>query len=434
MSLAPYLAFGNLTKQLRAALLMRKATGWKHFGLWLRTNALKSIPVSAGAVGMGCIGFGRHAVWEVTEACNLRCRHCHVTGANAGPDELTTEEGKRFLDQLSSIPEFRMLAFSGGEPLVRKDIDELLAHSARRGLVNVIATNGTLIDDARARGLKKLGVHGVAVGFDSTTPSIHNEIRRSPTAFDRAIRGIEACKAAGMVVQINYTAMRENLATLPDVIKFAHEIRADIMLCYQLVPMGRGSAIVSSALSAEDNRELVSTVKRLQRDAVTIIEPVAAPQFWPHLLGRDDTRPKPVASPEAFHGCAAGWGLLYVKPDGHIWPCPFVPISGGNVRDRSVEDIWRNGEIFRKLRDRSQLTGKCGSCENKEICGGCRGKAFAASGDPLAEDPTCYLHHKGMPRYDSEFIYGAKDLVRKAAPASAPATASPADVQTTPET
>lgn len=406
MMLAPYFAFGNLTRQLRAALMLRKATDWRHFWLWLGTSSLRSIPVSAGAVGMGCIGYGRHAVWEVTEACNLRCRHCHVSSTGAGPDELTTREGMGFVDQLATIEAFRMLVYSGGEPLVRKDIDELLAHSARRGLVNVIATNGTLIDAGRARELKRLGVRGIAVGFDSTDPSIHNEIRRSPTAFDRAMRGIEACKAAGMVVQINFTAMRENLATLPDVIRFCHEIRADIMLCYQLVPMGRGSAIVDSALSAEETRELVSTVRRMQRDAVTIVEPVAAPQYWPHLLGRDHTGEKPPMSGDAFHGCAAGWGLLYVKPNGNVWPCPFVPISGGSVRDKSLREIWEQSDIFMKLRDRSQLKGKCGECENKEICGGCRGKAYAASGDPLGEDPACYLHHAGKPAYKAEFISG----------------------------
>ncbi|MBI5531884.1 MAG: radical SAM protein [Deltaproteobacteria bacterium] len=412
MTLSPYFAVGNLQRQLRAALRMRKATGWRHFGAWLRSNAIRSVPVSAGAIGMGCIGFGRHAVWEVTEACNLRCRHCHATSSSAGPNELTTEEGKRFLDQLAAMPEFRMLAFSGGEPLVRKDIDELLAHSTRRGLVNVIATNGTLIDDARARELRKLGVRGIAVGFDSTDPEIHNAIRRSPTAFDRALRGIQSCKAAGMVVQINYTAMRENLATLPDVIRFCHDIRADIMLCYQLVPMGRGSSIVASALTAEDNQQLVQTIRTLQRDAITIVEPVAAPQYWAHLLDRDDTTAKPEEPSDTFHGCAAGWGLMYVKPDGHVWPCPFIPISGGSVRDRTLSDIWQRSEIFLSLRDRSKLKGTCGSCENRNICGGCRGKAYATCGDPLAEDPCCYLHHRGLPAYQQEFTSGHEQPAR----------------------
>jgi len=181
------------------------------------------------------------------------------------------------------------------------------------------------------------------------------------------------------------------------------------MLCYQLVPMGRGSHIVDSTLSPVQNRALVNTVKRLQKDAVTVVEPVAAPQYWPHLLNRDNTDPKRVARPTLFHGCAAGWGLVYVKPDGEVWPCPFVPISGGNVKDKSLGSIWRNGDIFVKLRDRNRLTGTCGECENRYICGGCRGKAYAASGDPLGEDPTCYIHHTEKPKY-LEWMKDKEDL------------------------
>jgi radical SAM protein with 4Fe4S-binding SPASM domain len=267
--------------------------------------------------------------------------------------------------------------------------------------VNVIATNGHFIDRKRALELKRLGVKGVAVSFDSTDPNIHNYIRCHPRAFELAIRAIEACKAAGMVVQLNYTAMSENLSTLPEVVRFCHEIRADIMLCYQLVPMGRGSHITGSALSPQQNQELVRTIRQLQRDSVTVIEPVAAPQYWPHLRDRDNKDPKGVASPTLFHGCAAGWGLVYVKPNGDVWPCPFVPISGGNVRERPLRDIWKHGKIFRQLRDRDQLEGTCGECENRYICGGCRGKAYAASGNPLGEDPTCYVHHRERPPYHS---------------------------------
>jgi radical SAM protein with 4Fe4S-binding SPASM domain len=391
MVLAPYFAVGDLWRQLRAALLLRRTTGWRHFGRWLWTNGPHTIPVSAGAVGMGCIGYGYHAVWEVTEACNLRCRHCHATSGRAGLDELTTDEGRRFLRELRATRRFRMLAFSGGEPLCRPDLDALVDCARRLGLVSVIATNGTLLDRARALSLRRLGLYGVAVGFDSTDPAIHNEVRQSSSAFERALAGIEAARASGMVVQINFTAMRENLATLPEVIRFCHDIRADIMLCYQLVPMGRGQAIAGSALTPEENLALIETIKTLQRDAITIVEPVAAPQYFPHLLGLDRPGPKPITPGTRFHGCAAGWGLVYVKPNGDVWPCPFVPISGGNLRQTSLGAIWKESPIFRALGDRDQLKGACGACENRHICGGCRGKAYGLTGDPLAEDPACHL-------------------------------------------
>jgi radical SAM protein with 4Fe4S-binding SPASM domain len=392
MLLKPYLSPINLARQFASALLLKKATEWQQFMPWAMSNGIHTIPVAAGAVGMGCIGFGYHAVWEVTEACNLSCRHCHARSGTAGADELNTAEAFRFLKQVSQVRRFQMLVFTGGEPLYRPDIDDLLRYSKNLGLVNVIATNGHYIDRGRARELKRLGVKGVAVSFDSTDERVHNYIRCHPRAFELALRAIEACKSAGMVVQLNYTAMAENLATLEEVVRFCHEIHADIMLCYQLVPMGRGEHIMGSALSPQQNRELVQSIRQLQRDSVTVIEPVAAPQYWAHLLGRDNTDSKRTARPTLFHGCAAGWGLVYVKPNGDVWPCPFIPISGGNLRERTLQDIWKHGDIFRKLRDRDQLKGTCGDCQNRYICGGCRGKAYAATGDPLSEDPTCYLH------------------------------------------
>jgi len=240
---------GNLLRQFRAALLLKKSTGWRYFLPWLSTGALRSIPVAAGAVGMGCIGYGYHPVWEITEACNLRCRHCHATSGLPGPDELNTEEGFDLIRQVRECGKFQMLVYTGGEPLVRPDINSLLSYSKKVGLVNVIATNGTLIDEARARELHRLGVRGVAVSFDSTVPSVHNHIRANDTAFERAMIGIESCKKAGLAVQLNFTAMAENLDSLPEVARFAHSIRADILLCYQLVPMGRGEGIADSALT-----------------------------------------------------------------------------------------------------------------------------------------------------------------------------------------
>jgi len=392
MPLKPYISFGNLLRQFYSALLLKKTTQWKHFYKWTAAKSFKSIPVAAGAVGMGCIGYGYHAVWEITEACNLRCKHCHATSDQAGADELTTIEGLNFIDSLSELKKFQMLVFSGGEPLMRKDLDEVLFRSRKRGLVNVIASNGTLIDLSRAIELKRLGVKGVAISLDSTDSAIHNDIRRNLKAFELALKGIEACKRAGMVVQINFTAMKENLSTLENVVSLCNEIKADIMLCYQLVGMGRGCDIkYVSALTSEDNRELVSKLRSLQKDSLAIIEPVACPQYWPHLLGKDKDKTQKLIKNHPFHGCSAGWGLLYLKPNGDLWPCPFVPVSGGNIRLNSIADIYGNSEVFVNLKDKNNLKGKCSDCGNRYICGGCRGKAFAKTGDYLAEDPDCYI-------------------------------------------
>ena len=400
MIVHPYLSIGNLIRQLGAAVLLKNSTGWKYFFPWLTNGAFRMIPVAGGSIGMGCIGFGKHPVWEITEACNLRCKHCHVSSTNPSPDELDTIEGKNLIAQIARLRSMQMLVYTGGEPLVRPDLEDLLAYSKSKGLANVIATNGTLIDEQRAKELKKLGVKGVAISFDSTDPEIHNNIRGNNKAFDLALKGIEACKKAGMVIQLNYTAMKSNLKTLEEVIRFAHEIRADIMLCYQLVPVGRGSLIKDWVLSAEENKALVEIVKTNQKNTYTIIEPVAAPQYWPALLKKDSRDEGKISRPYFFHGCAAGWGLIYIKANGDIWPCPFIPVKGGNIREKSLKWIIYNSKVFKDLSDRNNLKGKCGECKNRYICGGCRGKAYAQTGDYLAEDPSCYIHQNGKPSYD----------------------------------
>jgi MoaA/NifB/PqqE/SkfB family radical SAM enzyme len=299
--------------------------------------------------------------WQVKE---VSCASKKITSQETGHVRPTISKGTsdhgpgnrgRFIRQVADVGPFQMLAFTGGEPVFRREIDELLHCSKRHGLVNVIATNGTLIDSKRAAELKKLGVKGIAVSFDSTDEDVHNYIRRHPNAFDLAPRAINACKQSGTVVQLNYTAMNENLSTLEEVVRFCHKIRADIMLCYQLVPMGRGQQIVDSTLSPLQNEQLVKTLRKLQRDSVTIVEPLAALQYWPCLLKRDNSHPKSVARSTLFHGCAAGWGLVYVKPNGDVWPCPFVPIHGGNVREVPLSRVWKHGDVFRMLRDSIHL-------------------------------------------------------------------------------
>ncbi len=396
MALGPYLSPVNLGRQMGAALLLRRTAGWRRFGQWLTGAAWRSIPAAAGAVGMGCIGYGYHAVWEVTGDCNLRCAHCHARSSRPRADELDTNEARRLIAGVASIRRFRMLVFSGGEPLVRPDLDALLDAARRAGLVPVVATNGLLLDRARARELRRLGVACAAVSLDSCDPALHNRLRGHPRAFELAAAALEACRAEGMATQVNFTARRSNLDSLPGVARLADAAGAAIMLCYQLVPAGRGAELAGETLGVEENRRLLATVRELQRDLRTIIEPVAAPQYWAGLLGRGGVagdRPARPVRPTFFHGCAAGWGLVYIKPDGEVWSCPFVPVSGGNVREQPLRRIWRSGAIFEELRRRDRLQGACGSCPSRRICGGCRGRAFAASGSALAEDPVCPLRY-----------------------------------------
>ena len=387
-----------LFKQLGSTLLMGYLNRWRNFPGWLVKHGFSSMPVANGARGMGCIGYPGHPVWEVTGECNLRCIHCHATSGKAAADELTTDEGKKLIDQLAGESEFRTLIYTGGEPLVRPDIFELLRHSQKAGLANIIATNGTLIDEEMAFKLKDHGVVCNAISFDAARRDVHDMVRNKPGSFDLALRAIEATKKAGILLQINTTAMEYNMPHLPELIDFADQSGAGIMLMYQLVAVGRGEKIEKATLKKSANRLLSELISEKQKIAKTIIEPVAGPQYWPYLLEKGGIRsglPLKLAG-HVFHGCAAGRGFVYVKANGDVWPCPFVEVSGGNVREKRFHDIYAHSPLFEDLRRREErLKGLCGECQYKTVCGGCRGRAHAYSGDYLAEDPRCFIREKG---------------------------------------
>ncbi len=378
-------------RQLGSALYYAHLVRWKKVSGWLLKSGFKTLPVAAGAYGMGCIGFPAHPVWEVTLACNLRCIHCHAASGKPSPDELTTEEGHKLLEEIARIQEFRMLVITGGEPLVRKDIFDLLSYGKKLGFNYVMATNATLITQEIAHRLRENNVRGVAVSIDSYRSEVHNFIRRNPKALELAVRGIRNAKDAGLVVQVNFTAMGYNIEDLEGTIDFADSLGADIMLVYQLVPVGRGREIKDATLHRQRMKELSDKLIRKQRDVRTIIEPVAMPQFWTYLVKNNGKDEPDFFSRTFFHGCTAGRGLVYIKANGDVWPCPFVAVNAGNVREKPFDEIWRHSEVFQKLRNRDNLKGKCGTCRFREICGGCRGRAFALTGDYLAEDPYCFI-------------------------------------------
>jgi radical SAM protein with 4Fe4S-binding SPASM domain len=384
----------QVMRQAGSVLLFANLIGWKRFPGWMYRHSINTLPVAAGAIGMGCIGFPAHPAWEVTSACNLRCIHCHAATSTPGKDELDTDEGRRFIDELARVKEFRMLVYTGGEPLVRPDIFELMEHSKRAGLVNVLATNGTLITEETAYRLKEVGLATAAVSLDSWRPDVHDYVRDRPGTFELAMRGIRAMRKAGIPLQINCTAMHYNIDDLDELIDLVDELGSGIMLMYQLVPVGRGEAIGDATLKTNENEWLLKFLAKKQREVSTIVEPVAGPQYWPYIMelsGRKNGLWLKAAE-QVFHGCSAGRGFVYIKANGDVWPCPFVEVSAGNVRNRPFHEIWRTSEVFENLRNReSTLRGACGECRYRTICGGCRGRAMACSGDYLAEDPSCFL-------------------------------------------
>jgi radical SAM protein with 4Fe4S-binding SPASM domain len=384
-----------ILRQAMSALYLGALARWRGLPRWMATYGLQCLPGAAGSRGMGCIGFPAHPVWEMTTACNLRCIHCHASGGKPAADELTTEEAKRLLDQLAEVPEFRMMAFTGGEPLVRQDLFELLAYSQALGFTNTLATNATLIDDAVARRLRRFGVVIAAVSLDGFTAEQHDMVRGIAGSFEAALEGMRALRRAGIVLHVNITAMEYNVEQLVDLMRLVDELGAGILLMYQLVPVGRGCDIHQAALDEGANERLIRFMAEAQRTTRAIMEPVAGPQYWPFLLQRAGISSGPLLrlAETVFHGCSAGRGFVYIKPDGDVWPCPFIEMSCGNVRETPFRRIWKQSPVFEDLRHReTRLKGRCGECEYRRLCGGCRGRTLALTGDYLNEDPSCFIH------------------------------------------
>lgn len=377
-----------LVKQLRSALLIRRLTGWTKLPWWT-TQAGKIFQIAAGCQGVGCFGYPVHPVWEVTAKCNLTCEHCHARGGEADTSaELTTEEGKsRVIDPLAQVADFKSLIFSGGEPLVREDLYELIAHAKRRGFYPIIATNATLITSTVARKLKDAGTLGIAASIDSLRPEVHDAFRRKAGALKDAMEGIANAAAEGMYIQINITASQINRKELPEIISYADELRAHVILLYQFIPSGRGVESSQLELSAEEFRQEILDAGALQKDLHPVIAPVGLPEYWAlHNTLKNGGRRSNV-----LRGCICGNGMFYIKPNGDVWPCAFVPVIGGSLREKSPLEIWRDSDLFRRLRDRDNLKGICRTCSQRDMCGGCRARALASTGDMFAEDPKCPL-------------------------------------------
>ncbi len=345
---------------------------------------------------MGCIGFPSHLVWEMTEACNLSCIHCHVPSTRIGR-ELDTQEAKEMLGQIAGVREFRMMAFTGGEPLMRQDVYQLLAYSRELGFANTIATNATMVDDRTARRLRSCGVVIAAVSLDGDEET-HDRVRGCPGAYESAVRGMKALRRAGMLLHVNITAMEQNLGQIRGLMQTVERLGAAIILMYQLVPVGRGKEIEGSALDKDNNECLVRFMSEAQTRSRGILEPVAGPQYWAYLLQRSGIKGGPFLSlaRKIFHGCSAGRGFAYIKPDGEVLPCPFMPISCGNIRRTDFSTIWSSSPVLEDLRLReSNLKGACGACPYNGLCGGCRGRSLVATGDYLGHDPSCFVNPPG---------------------------------------
>ncbi len=322
--------------------------------------------------------------WNLTRRCNLHCSHCYLDADARASDrgELTTAEGMRFIDQLADYCPGAMLVLTGGEPLLRADLDDLISHSVRRGLLPVLGTNGTLLSDARVKKLVDTGLSAVGVSVDSLYPQRHDAFRGMSGAWFRTIAGIDTCLEHGIAVQIHTTVTSENHAHIPELISFAADRGAVAFHLFFLVCTGRGQEMSDiTPAQYESMLEFLVKIQPIYQGRM-LIRARCAPHF--KRLAYDNNKDL------AAHamGCIAGKSYCRITPEGDITPCPYIPQTLGNLRNDAFAQIWENGDVFHQLRYPS-LQGRCGICNFDKICGGCRARALAANNNLMAEDPWC---------------------------------------------
>ncbi len=319
--------------------------------------------------------------WNTTNQCNMFCDHCYRdAGARLG-DELNTVEGKRLIEQIREAG-FRIMIFSGGEPLMRPDLFELGNYAQSQGLRPVLGTNATLVSPGVARELKAAGFQAAGVSLDSLDPQKYDVFRHLDKAFERTVEGIHNLKAAGLAVQIHTTVMDWNVGELEALTDFAIDIGAMGHHVFFLVPTGRAVNIEQEALRVAQYEKTINLLMKKQQEVAIEIKPTCAPQFMRIAAAKG-------VSHRFTRGCLAGISYCIISPVGQVQPCAYLDIKLGNVREKSFADIWRDNPVLQQLRA-AEYKGKCGICDFRERCGGCRARAYYYSGgDMMAEDNWC---------------------------------------------
>lgn len=322
--------------------------------------------------------------WNVTNACNMFCDHCYREAGCKAEEELSTEEAKTLLEQIARAG-FKIMIFSGGEPLIRPDILELVSYATSLGLRSVFGTNGTLITLEMAQKLKDAGAMGMGISLDSMDKKKHNEFRKFDGAWEGAVQGMRNCRAVGLPFQIHTTVMEWNNHELEAITDFAVAEGAVAHHFFFLVPTGRAKTIEAESLRAEQYEETLTRIMKKQTEVDIELKPTCAPQFM-RIAAQMGIKTR------FRRGCLAGTAYCIISPRGKVQPCAYLNMELGDVRETPFDEIWKNNEVLNTLRT-LEYKGGCGECEFKRACGGCRARAaYYHEGDYMAEEPWCLYH------------------------------------------
>lgn len=356
----------------------------------------------------------RLVFWELTTGCNLRCIHCRASATELmSPDDLSTKECLDIVDQLAAYAPF-ILVLSGGEPLWRRDVFQIAKRAVGHGIRVALATNGTLVDEAMADRIHDAGIVRVSISLDGADRGTHDSFRGHDGAFDAAIRGIKNLQALGISTQINTTVSKHNAHQLPEMVELAKSLKVDAFHLFLLVPVGCGLTIAEDqSVSGADAERILNWFYDRSIDSGMEMKATCAPHYYRiarqrRAEARRAGEEVPAMMPHPQHsghphqgaghpaglnqmtrGCLAASGVCFVSHRGVVQPCGYLPLEAGDLRHQSFQEVWSNSPLFQDLRDLNNLEGKCGYCEFKQVCMGCRARAFGLTGDYHAEEPFC---------------------------------------------
>ncbi|HIA01323.1 MAG TPA: radical SAM protein [Myxococcales bacterium] len=330
--------------------------------------------------------------WNLTRRCNLACAHCYIS---AGPwqstgMDLRADEFRRIADQIFEVNPSPMFILTGGEPLVRDDLEELVRYAVQKGATVVVGTNGTGLTNERIASLMDAGVTGVAISIDSLDERYHNRFRHGETALGDTMAAVERLKVAGLDFIIQTSLTHGNRHELDALVAWSAEQGAVSFNLYFLVETGRGAGM--NGLEATENAEVLLDLVRLQKEyrGRMLIRSKCQPSLMRHVFENDPDSPILNYSTR----CPCGMQYLRITPEGKVTPCPYLPREAGDLRTQSFKEVWEDSPLLKEIRS-GELGGKCGKCEYREICGGCRARAYADEGDMMASDMSCNYEPTG---------------------------------------
>jgi radical SAM protein with 4Fe4S-binding SPASM domain len=324
----------------------------------------------------------------------VHCRSSSELEIKGHPD-FSTEEGFRIIDDIASFSK-PVVVLSGGEPLLRDDIFELASYGTEKGLRMCLATNGTLITEDICKGIKDADIKMVSLSLDGSTASVHDNFRNQPGAFDGTVNAARMFREYGIDFLINSSFTKRNQDDVVNVYRLARELGATAWYMFMIVPTGRGEDIMSELIPPDEYEKMLEWHYEMEKNEHDmLVRPTCAPHYYRVRLQKNRESGEKVEqrnlkfSTGGSKGCLAGQLIALLDVDGNVLPCSYFPMSAGNIREQSMKEIWNGSSLFRKLRDFSSYKGRCGVCEYVRICGGCRARAYAVTGDYLAEEPFC---------------------------------------------